>query len=446
MHNISLLAGILCLLSSAAPVQVLLAQTPTGSPVALTLSDALDSARRYNPRLRAATEAVTAASSLERQAAAFPNPTLAWAHEQLSRSAGTDAEDIVRVEQELPLAQRSPRIAAARLRREAAEARLQGARSELDFSVARAYATAVAADRRASLAAEAADAFRNALRASEQRLAAGDISGYAHRRLRLEAARYDVLRAASALDSRARRLDLAAMIASSPASIGTIAGAAVLADSLPASVAAALEIALETDLPAAIESLLANASSQRGELRASLLEARAAEAEAELARRARIPVPTLVGGSKTERVAGEPGRASGLVAGMSLPVPLWNRSSGTIAAAESEARRLGAESEIVRRRVVHEVIAARDALRAALDQTARLEPGIGEDSRRALVAAQTAYAEGEITLLEWLDAVRAYQETNATLAGIAADVSIRVAELERATGVQVRPLNGGVTR
>lgn len=440
MHNNSLLAGILCLLSGAAPGQLLPAQTPTNSQVALTLSSALDSARRNNPALQAATEAVAVASALERQAAAFPNPTVVWSHEQVSRTGGTDAEDIVRVEQELPLVQRSPRIAAARFRREVAEARLHAARSELDFSVARAYALAVAADRRATLAAEAADAFRSALRASEQRLAAGDISGYAHRRLRLEAARYDVLRAATALDERTRRLELATMIASTQGSIRAIAESAVLADSPPGAGT------LESALLATVDSLLANALSARGELRASLLEAQAAAAQADLARRTRIPVPTLVGGSKTERVAGEPGRTSGLVAGISLPVPLWNRASGTIAAAESEARRLEAESEIVRRRVVREVIEARDALRAALDQTALLEPGIGEDSRRALAAAQTAYTEGEITLLEWLDAVRAYQETQATWVGLTAEAAIRIAELERAAGIRLRVSTGGTVR
>jgi outer membrane protein TolC len=84
---------------------------------------------------------------------------------------------------------------------------------------------------------------------------------------------------------------------------------------------------------------------------------------------------------------------------------------------------------------VREVLETADALRAAQEQLRAIGPSIQADAAVALRSAQTAYAEGEITLLEWLDTVRAYQETEATLANLRAELVIRAAALERAVGM-----------
>jgi len=56
------------------------------------------------------------------------------------------------------------------------------------------------------------------------------------------------------------------------------------------------------------------------------------------------------------------------------------------------------------------------------------------ESAAALRAAQVAYDEGEISLAEWLDAVRAYQEAEVSYATLRAESLIRRAALERAIG------------
>ena len=69
---------------------------------------------------------------------------------------------------------------------------------------------------------------------SERRLAAGDISVYANRRLKLEAARYAALEAEANLVRRSARIALSALLAASADSIGVVS--VVLTDSLPTAI------------------------------------------------------------------------------------------------------------------------------------------------------------------------------------------------------------------
>ena len=98
---------------------------------------------------------------------------------------------------------------------------------------------------------------------------------------------------------------------------------------------------------------------------------------------------------------------------------------------------MSAEGDAVRRRVAREVGEAAGALAAAEAQLAALAAHVGEDARIAVRAVQASYAEGEITLVEWLDAVRAYQDAESTFATLQAEVAVRRAALARAVGVSL---------
>ena len=396
----------------------------------LTLTDARTAARQVSPDLMAAREAVAAARGRERQAGAYQNPTFGVSREQSSGGGQSNSQNIALLEQPIELGGlRSARRDAASARREAAEARLVLAEAQLDYDVTRAYALAIAAERRAALADQATAAFTEALRVSERRLAAGDVSGYTNRRLKLEAARYGTLRAEAVLARRSARIALASLVTTTSDSIGGVGP--ILADSVPTSATSA-----------SAESLLPVALRSRAELRAAVAEARAAEADARLAASERMPIPVVSGGIKSERVGATGGGSqglTGLVAGLALPLPLWDRRAGSIEAADAEARRRVAELDGQRRRVAREVAEAYDASRAADAQIAMLAPQLGAESRAALRAAQVAYAEGEITLVEWLDAVRAYREAEASFAALQAESTIRRAALERAVGAPLVP-------
>ena len=395
---------------------------PGSTTPALTLEQAREQARRVSPELSAAREAVAAAAARERQAGAFLNPALSYQREQTSGGGQTNSQNIASVDQPIELGGiRGARVDVARLRREVAEARVAAAEAQLDFDVTRAYALAVAADRRATLAQHAASAFARASSVSRARLVEGDVSGYSHRRIQLEAARYAGLLAEASLTRRTARLTLASFLV---ASVDSLRGTDLILEDSVAHVSVGI----------AEDSLLSLAARHRAELHAATLEAEAAVAEGRLVARERIPIPTLSAGLKNEQVAGG-GDFNGFVAGVSLPLPIWDRRRGAIEAASAEGRRRVAEAEAVRRRIAREVADAAAAFRAVDEQLALLRPLLGSESQTALRAAQVAYTEGEISLVEWLDAVRAYQEAEGTFATLRAESLIRRAALERAVGV-----------
>lgn len=420
--RITVLAGLL--FAGALPV-LLHAQDPSSpsSTTALTIEQARELARRVSPDLTAAREAVAAAVARERQAGAFLNPTLSYQREQTSGDGQTNSQNIASVDQPIELGGiRGARIDVARLRREIAEARVAAAELQVDFDITRAYALAIAADRRAALAEQAARAFARASTVSRTRLVEGDVSGYSHRRIQLEAARYAGLRAEASLARRTARLTLASFLA---ASVDSLRGTNLVLDD---SVAHATGMIAD-------DSLLSLAKQHRAELRAAMLEVEVAAAEGRLVARERVPVPTLSAGFKNEQAVG--GDLNGFIAGVSLPLPIWDRRGGALEAANAEGRRRVAEAEAVRRRIAREVADAAAEVRAVDEQLALLGPLLGPEAQMALRAAQVAYAEGEISLLEWLDAVRAYQEAEGTFASLRAESLIRRAALERAVGVSL---------
>jgi outer membrane protein, heavy metal efflux system len=398
------------------------------SSLGLSLDDAKTMARHSSTDLRAAREAVEAARGREIQAGAFSNPALSYSTERTSGSGQTNRQQIAGIEQRIEIGgQRGARRAAAVFRRRATEARATGVQASVDFEVARAYAQVVAADRRASLARQAAAAFTEAGRVSQRRLAAGDISVYADRRLKLEAARYAALEAEANLTRRSARITLSSLLAASPDSIRVLD--AVLTDSIP------------TSIPRlGAEQLLAAALRNRADYQVASLESEAFAADTRLASRERIPSPSFSGGFKTEESAGVSGSLNGFAAGVSFPVPLFDRRKGAIQAASADARRAEIERESVRRRITREVLEAQDALSAVEQQRSLLAPQLGAPAAAALRSAQVAYAEGEITLLEWLDAVRAYHEAESAFANLVAESLIRRATLERAVSAQLATL------
>lgn len=391
----------------------------------LSLAEARALARAASPDVIVAREGVAVARGLEAQAEAYANPVLVYATERTSGGGETNRQRMAGLEQAVEIGgQRRARREAARLRTQSAEAGLQAAEALVEFEVARRYALAVTAERRVSLARTAAAAFVEAARVSDSRLAAGDISTYADRRLRLEAARYAALEAEAALSSRSARFALSTVI--SPNTDSMFVGNVVLSDSMPLSV---------SDLRR--EALLAFALVRRADLRALSLEADASAADARLAARQRIPTPVLYAGFKSEESAGNPGSMNGFAAGFSVPLLVWDRRRGAIQAAQAGARQRAAERESLRRRIASEVMEAHDAVTAAEQQIALLAPQLGARAAAALRSAQVAYAEGEITLLEWLDAVRAYHEAGSAYASLVGETMVRRAALERSVGTRL---------
>lgn len=415
MHTFMRSCAALVLIGVAAPTA-----SAQATPDTLGLPQARAAGRAVSAELAAAEAALEAARARARQAGAFVNPVLSYGREQTGASGASTSQDVIAVDQTVENPRvRSARGDAARFRVRAAEARVRAAGAEVDLEVTRAWARSVASARRAALADQAAQAFAAALLTSERRLQEGDISGFAARRIRLEAARYAALRAEAMLEARSAALALA-----------TRTGVRVETTTVFAS-----PPWTDVAVPPA-ESLVVLALLSRGDLAAASAEVDAARADADVAERERFPSATVTVGSKTEQpIAGE--RLRGFVAGLAIPLPLWDRRTAATEAQVAEARRRYVEWGGLRRAIGREVNEAALSLRAAQEQLRVLGPTLQADAAAALRTAQVAYAEGEVTLLEWLDTVRAYYETETSIATLRAELLVRAAALERAVGANL---------
>ena len=398
------------------PIGVLQAQSPMG------LSAAMQRAREVSPVRRAALAEVTAARAAERQAGAMPNPALSGDLERTTRDDDRSVVTTVRLAQPLDIwGARSARRETAALRRQATEAALAAVEADLDVEVVHAWTGTVAAAQRAALAGRVLAAFDTAIRISAERLGAGDVSGYSHRRLQLEAARYAGWQTEARLQADAARRALAVLVDSAPSP----------SFRLPDS----LQVA-----PLALDTARFASAAGRPAVQAAAFTAAGAEQAATAVTKERIPIPTVVGGYKAEQMPGDPDTWTGFVAGLSFPLPLWDRRGAARDAAVATGEASRWQAAATQRGAERDLAVALDEVRAVEAQSEQLGRRLGGEARRAIEALQVSWEEGEISLLEWLDGVRAWHEAFDAYVALQAERIVRRANLARAAGRPVAEL------
>ncbi len=245
-----------------------------------------------------------------------------------------------------------------------------------------------------------------------------------------EGSRFDRVRAEQEL-ADAKQAALAASIAVSDV---RHALAALLPPDVP--VPPAVATLPEHHVVDAIGMLLARAESGRAELRALRHAAERFDREADVARRAIGPAPVLAGGLKRADDAG--GRQAGGVAGVSVNVPIFN--SGTREAARWTAERLRVDAArlALEADIRAQVTRTFEALTLRQQSLDPLSTGLsaGDD---LISIADVAYREGDIAILELLDAYRT--SSRARLRAIDVNLEVRLAALalERAVGERLWP-------
>src|SRR3546814_13941033 len=105
----------------------------------------------------------------------------------------------------------------------------------------------------------------------------------------------------------------------------------------------------------------------------------------------------------------------GLVAGFSMPLPIFNRNQGNVAAAQSGIEAANARLTAQRNESRTQIANARSELASAEDRPQALEgSGLGEE-REALRLAGISYSAGKDSLFEMLDARPAKAQTQPEL-------------------------------
>lgn len=413
-----LVAGGLLLPGSLAAQDVDEPRTPLQEGHRIGLDEALDLFDRQNLDLRIAREEAAAAQARAVSAGAFLNPGLGAVREQLSDGDREYDETVLSLSQTLEIGgQRGLRREAARRAADAAGARLDAERLRLGFEVRRAFILTAGAESQLAALGQTTDVVRRVEQAGQARFAEGDISDFARRRLQVERARYEDLFARAYLDLNQAGRDLLLLVSpDSLASEGLLLPRQPL-DSLAIPIPAA---ALDTVPPAAAE---------RPDVRAARAEVEAARETLTLAGRERIPDITVTGGYKDQ--------ADGLhggVIGLSVPLPLLDRNAGRIAEARADLGRTEARSALVLRRAEADIRRAWESTRSLVRRMEQIDQRLLTSAAGLLETARVAYAEGEMSLVELLDAAEAYRASREMAIDLRARTLIAIYDLERATG------------
>lgn len=342
------------------------------------------------------------------QARTLPNPVFGLEREPLTGSIADDRQSTYSLSQRFELGGKRA------LRIDAAQARLVAARAETDERQ-RVLVTAV---RRHFYEALAHQRSGDALGDWEKRLAelegiaeklqkGGEVAGYDRRRVgreRLAA----ISRAKVAAAGRARAME-------------SLRSLAAVTDSRPLDLVGEL-------LPPSVPPLETYAATleSRPDLRALEARTQAYRLEQRLAERDRIPDVTLSAGLR--QVDRGPLSDSGLVVGVSIPLPIFERGEAGSRRAAGQALAAEAERGIA-------LSKAQGDVRGLWTQAAQLR-GAGEEFRREAVAAsarlaeiaRAAYRGGELGVLELLDAQRSLLD--AQIQALEIELAARMAMLE----------------
>jgi cobalt-zinc-cadmium efflux system outer membrane protein len=395
-----------------------IAQTYAPGPSAsgvLTEAQAVTRALTRAPFDELLNQRIAVAQSAVARAGTLPNPGFDVERDRVGEPLGTATDTKYRLSQRFDIAGRRA------LARDAAEQRVVATRSD-----AAASRLALTADvRRAFAEALLRAAERDALMQWDRRLdraaatvrelrRMGEASGYDLRRIEQEriAARARTM-AAEAEYARAWERVLGV--------IGAVPGAGALRPVGPLLPPAA-------PLPQGIETAVA----ARPDLRSLAVRADAFDREREAARRGWIPDVTLTVGARD--ISGPEQSGNGLILGVALPIPVFDRNQPELQRADAEARALRAERELLLQATLADLRGRQqqaEGLRAAA-VAFRAESAAGATELARI--AETAYRGGETGILQLVDAYRTVLEAETTALELEHRARVARIELDAALG------------
>ncbi|GFE74212.1 MULTISPECIES: TolC family protein [Sphingomonadaceae] len=367
------------LVASGALLLVQSVRAQVAPPFATLLRDSENA-----PRSAAIAADVARAEGLAEQARARPNPTVSVMAENIAGRApyrGFDgAENTLQYNQPFELGgKRSARIAAGEAEVGVARARASGARATYAHDLALAYAMVEIAQRRVELADDEVEEAEADLKLARALVDVG------------KEARLRSLQAESALNALRADRDLArANLTGALARLSALAGAPQTFTGISGSVLAMFErpaIVGPVDAGSSAIYRLALAERDAAALRIRVEEKRA--------------IPDVTGQLGVRRL--ERDNATAMIVGVSVPLPLFDRNRGNVAAVRAEAQGAASRAEAAR-------IETEAELRGAIAQAEASESRVTAAQASLATAdeayrlARIAYESGKAPLIELLTA------------------------------------------
>ena len=396
-----------CVISTTA-VRTALAQDSNAvrpAHVGLTLPMVVKSAGRTHPLVLAAEGRLRAARGGRRTAGTIANPVLTYQVENAAfpgRSAPLNLPQETSTYATLPLEplwQRGARVGTADGFVQAAEADLIMIRRMVVLDAARAYHRAALAQASVAASSDVVVGLDSLVRytgtrAREGAAAAGDVL-----RLQVERDRVSTDRALQEAELAQARAALQPYLTGATTTAELALDELHVIDPVQTVTPSTSAVAGTQGLPPRA-ALASSALAGRPDVLAARARARAATSDVSLQRA--LTVRQLGATFGTKRSAG----TSTMIAGLSIPLPLFDRNRGEVERARGELTAAEQEVRWAERRASAEVLGAYDAAMILTKQVDALQRDFlarAEESRRVALAA---YREGAVPLLQVLDATR----------------------------------------
>ncbi len=385
----------------------------------LTLQDVLSLADVLNPTLAAERKNIDIATAAIWEAKLYPNPALLAQIEEYPTKDGGSLGDSKRVVGlAIPLVV-SGRIGAAtslaEKERDVAALQYVWRRREILGGVQEAFVSLLAARQSAALARETRDLAKSFHAVTDERFKAQAIP-------EMELLKASVNMAKSEIDLKLAEKMLAVALKALHASLGSV--------DFPKEKFVG-ELGFQFTSPS-LEALRGQVLASHPLLEAASRRKEAAELEVDLARSERIPDPSF------EVLAGRDGEDASIVeAGVSIPLPLFNRNQGRIAAAEARIRRAEFEFDAARNDLLLHLNASFLTFTVAQERVVVYRDDILPKAERALSQTNEGYKQGKFSFLDVLDAQRTLAEARIAYAAGLSDLNLAVAELEKLTGTRL---------
>ena len=168
---------------------------------------------------------------------------------------------------------------------------------------------------------------------------------------------------------------------------------------------------------------------ERPDVEAAARELDAARAGVQMTGTNWVPDPTFGLGYRNRDDGFDGARVS-----VDLALPVINRGSG--AREEAAARRSAAayRLDLRRRMAEHDILTASDRFESGRARLETAVPGLVADGEALLASAAAAYAENEMTLLEFLEAARAFKGARLSALSLTSEAWASYYDLLRAMG------------
>ncbi|MBX7131563.1 MAG: TolC family protein [Fimbriimonadaceae bacterium] len=205
----------------------------------------------------------------------------------------------------------------------------------------------------------------------------------------------------------------------------------------PATQIAAVSGQIETILgPLDGAALVQRAMGAREDFRAEQRRLEQFRLEERAADRLKIPEPVLNAGFKRADV-GQNRIENGGVVGVTIPLPLFNKGQAEVARYSAEQERISARLQILTQRIRAAVEGTVRAFNVRVQARDRYRQELADSGPELIKIASVAYQEGEIGILQLLDAYRSQRQAQLRMLDIQAAVKEAQIELERVVGEEL---------